>query len=55
LEAARSVAVLTGAGVSAVEVNLEPTPLTPIAHEAHHGKAGEILPRLLGNTPTLES
>ena len=35
-------------GAYVVEVNLEPTPLTPIAHESHHGKAGEILPRLLG-------
>lgn len=34
-------------GAYVVEVNLEPTPLTPIAHESHHGKAGEILPRLL--------
>jgi len=35
-------------GAYVVEVNLEPTRLTPIAHESHHGKAGEILPRLLG-------
>ncbi|MBI4841244.1 MAG: NAD-dependent protein deacylase, partial [candidate division NC10 bacterium] len=35
-------------GAYVVEVNLEPTPLTSIAHESHHGKAGEILPRLLG-------
>jgi len=34
-------------GAYVVEVNLESTPLTPIAHESHHGKAGEILPRLL--------
>lgn len=38
-------------GAYVVEVNLEPTPLTSIAHESHHGKAGEILPRLLGLTP----
>jgi NAD-dependent deacetylase len=41
-------------GAYVVEVNLEPTPLTAIAHESHHGKAGEILPRLLGHTPSLE-
>ncbi len=35
-----------------VEVNLEPTPLTSIAHESHHGKAGEILPRLLSTSPS---
>jgi NAD-dependent deacetylase len=38
-------------GAYVIEVNLEPTPLTPIAHESHHGKAGEILPRLFGTTP----
>ncbi|HSB73376.1 MAG TPA: NAD-dependent deacylase [Candidatus Methylomirabilis sp.] len=35
-------------GAYVVEVNLEPTPLTAIADESHHGRAGEILPRLLG-------
>jgi len=35
-------------GAYVVEVNLEPTPLSGIADEAHHGKAGELLPRLLG-------
>jgi NAD-dependent deacetylase len=35
-------------GAYVVEVNLEPTALTPVAHESHHGKAGEILPSLLG-------
>jgi NAD-dependent protein deacetylase/lipoamidase len=35
-------------GAYLVEVNLEPTPLTALADEAHHGKAGELLPRLLG-------
>jgi NAD-dependent deacetylase len=35
-------------GAYVVEVNLEPTPLTSLVHESHHGKAGEILPRLLG-------
>jgi NAD-dependent deacetylase len=38
-------------GAFVVEVNLEPTPLTPIAHESHHGRAGEILPRLLATAP----
>ncbi|HSD51347.1 MAG TPA: NAD-dependent deacylase [Candidatus Methylomirabilis sp.] len=42
-------------GAYVVEVNLEPTPLTPIAHESHHGKAGEILPKLLEWTPSSES
>ena len=35
-------------GAYVVEVNLEPTPLTGMANESHHGKAGELLPRLLG-------
>lgn len=34
-------------GAYVVEVNLEPTPLTSLAQESHHGKAAEILPRLL--------
>ncbi len=34
-------------GAYVVEVNFDPTPVTAVAHEAHHGKAGEILPRLL--------
>ncbi len=38
-------------GAYVAEVNLEPTALTSIAHESHHGKAGEILPRLLGFDP----
>jgi len=42
-------------GAYVVEVNLEPTSLTPIAHESHHGKAGEILPKLLGRTSSFES
>jgi NAD-dependent deacetylase len=42
-------------GAYVVEVNLEPTPLTPMAHESHLGKAGEILPRLLGTTQDLPS
>ena len=41
-------AVARGRGAYVVEVNLEPTPLTPVAHESHHGKAGDILPGLLG-------
>ena len=35
-------------GAYVVEVNLEPTDLSSRADESHHGKAGEILPRLLG-------
>ena len=35
-------------GAYVVEVNLEPTPLSRFADESHHGKAGEVLPRLLG-------
>jgi len=27
---------------------LQPIPLSPLAHEAHHGKVGEILPPLFG-------
>ncbi len=40
-------AVARRRGAYLVEVNLEPTPLTPLAHESYHGKAAEILPRLL--------
>ena len=35
-------------GAYVVEVNLEPTALTYVTDESHHGRAGEILPRLLG-------
>jgi NAD-dependent deacetylase len=35
-------------GAYVVEVNLEPTPLSPLADESHHAKAGDVLPRLLG-------
>src|SRR5512136_453334 len=34
-------------GAYVVEVNLEPTPLSSLVDEAHHGRAGEVLPRLL--------
>ena len=34
-------------GAPVVEINLEPTPLTPLCAHALHGKAGEILPQLL--------
>jgi len=40
-------AVARRRGAYLVEVNLEPTPLTSFAHESYHGKAAEILPRLL--------
>jgi NAD-dependent deacetylase len=36
-------------GAYVVEVNLEPTPLSAFADECHHGKAGEVLPQLLGS------
>jgi NAD-dependent deacetylase len=39
-------------GAYLVEVNLEPTPLSELADESHHGQAGEILPTLLGLPPT---
>jgi NAD-dependent deacetylase len=35
-------------GAKAIEVNLEPTPATRLAAVALHGKAGEILPMLVG-------
>jgi NAD-dependent deacetylase len=35
-------------GAYVVEVNLDPTPVSPLADESHPGRAGEILPRLLG-------
>jgi len=35
-------------GAYVAEVNLEPTPLSAIADESHLGRAGEILPALLG-------
>ena len=34
-------------GAVVVEINAEPTPLTPKANYAFHGKSGEILPRLV--------
>lgn len=38
-------------GACVVEVNLEPTPLSRLADECYHGKAGDLLPRLLGLQP----
>jgi len=38
-------------GARLVEINLEPTPLTPLAHLAIHGKSGEILPELVRRLP----
>ena len=38
-------------GAHVVEVNLEPTPLTAFVDESHHGRAGDILPRLLDLPP----
>jgi NAD-dependent deacetylase len=34
-------------GAMVVEINAEPTPLTPKVHYALHGKSGEILPELV--------
>jgi NAD-dependent deacetylase len=34
-------------GAAVVEINVEPTPLTPKADFVMHGKSGEILPRLV--------
>jgi NAD-dependent deacetylase len=34
-------------GAYLVEINLEPTPLTPVADCAFHGKSGEILPEIV--------
>ncbi len=48
-------AVARRRGAYVVEVNLEPAPLTPLAHESHHGNAAGILPKLLGKTPDFES
>ncbi len=45
--AASLVRLAKNAGAFVIEVNLEPTPLTPLADAALHGKAGEILPRLI--------
>ncbi len=36
------------AGASVIEVNLEPTPITRVAHVSLFGRAGLILPRLVG-------
>jgi NAD-dependent deacetylase len=42
-------------GAYVVEVNLEPTPLTPLADESHRGAAGDVLPRLLDMPATVRS
>jgi NAD-dependent deacetylase len=36
-------------GAYLVEINIEPTPLSPLAHEVIQGKAAEVLPVLLGD------
>jgi NAD-dependent deacetylase len=33
------------AGADVIEFNLEPTPLTPLMDEFHHGPAGKVLPQ----------
>ena len=43
---------LKATGYDGVEVNLEPTPLSGFADESHQGKAGELLPQLLGTLGT---
>jgi NAD-dependent deacetylase len=40
-------------GATLVEINPNPTPLTPHADYALHGKAGEVLPQLLREAPGL--
>lgn len=45
--AAGLIDVAARAGAKAVEVNIEPTPATAAADVALHGKAGDILPRLV--------
>ncbi|MEE8424336.1 MAG: NAD-dependent deacylase [Elusimicrobiota bacterium] len=48
VEPAASLARLAkNAGAFVIEINLEPTPLTPFADSTLHGKAGEILPKLI--------
>jgi NAD-dependent SIR2 family protein deacetylase len=51
LKKADRVAVLTGAGISAgavlAEINLESTPHSQFMDFAFHGKAGDIVPRLV--------
>jgi NAD-dependent deacetylase len=36
-------------GTATIEINLEPTPLTNIVNVSLHGKAGELLPRIIQN------
>jgi len=45
--AAALIQLATHAGARTIEVNLEPTPASRSMHVAIHGKAGEILPRLV--------
>ena len=39
--------VAKAAGAYVVEINPEPTPHTPLAHESHRGLAGKFLPKLV--------
>jgi NAD-dependent deacetylase len=41
-------------GAIVIEINKDPTPLTPLADHSFHGKAGEILPALLQQTWILQ-
>ena len=45
--AASLAAIAREQGAHVVEINLEETPLTPLAQESHRGAAAEILPALL--------
>ena len=42
-------------GAIVIEINKDPTPLTPLADHSFLGKAGEILPRLIQETWILET
>jgi len=43
--------IAVGCGAAAIEVNLQPTPASRLVRVALHGKAGDILPRLLAEAP----
>jgi len=52
VEPAASLAHLAkGGGATVIEINLEPTPLTPFADFALHGPAGVILPEIIAALP----
>ena len=45
--------IAVGCGAAAIEVNLQPTPASRLVRVALHGKAGDILPRLLAEAVTV--